>query len=93
MSDLNDQVCDNYFKREFTAVIQEPVDDDDTESLAGCMRQYQSVVNSMTMDSLRLDFFKGEQTVLSEGLDPVRKLYIQKCNENIQLKQQVKSLK
>lgn len=60
MSDLNDQVHNNYYKREFAAVIQEPVDDDDAESLAGCMRQYQSVVNSMTMDSLRLDFYKGE---------------------------------
>ena len=55
-SDLNDHASCTYYKREFAAVIEEPVDEVDTESIAGCMQQYQSVINSITMDSLRLDF-------------------------------------
>lgn len=85
-------MSNTYYKREFAAVIEEPVDEVDTDSIAGCMQQYQSVINSITMDSLRLDF-TNEQSFLSDGLDPIRKLYIEKCNENIQLKHQVKSLK
>ena len=44
------------------------------------------------MDSLKLDF-SAEQSNFSEGLDPLRKLYIDKCNEVIHLKSQVKHLK
>lgn len=91
-SDLNDQATTNYYKREFAAVIEEPVDEIDQQALAGCISQYQTVINSISMDSLKLDF-SAEQNYFSEGLDPLRKLYIDKCNEVIHLKQQVKHLK
>ena len=73
-------------------MIEEPVDEVDHEALAGCIHQYQSVINSISMDSLKLDF-SADQSNFSEGLDPLRKLYIDKCNEVLHLKQQVKHLK
>lgn len=96
LSDLHDKASSSYYKREFATIIEESIDDVENEGLAGCIDQYQSIVNSITMDSLKLDFTADQSTAvtnISEGLDPLRKLYIQKCNENIQLKHQVKMLK
>ena len=38
ISEPNGLVADNYFKREFVEVLEEPIDDVDTNSLEGCLR-------------------------------------------------------
>lgn len=65
---------------------------DDDEDIQSCLKRFDD-----TIDSLNVDHHYFANSIISNDpfscMDPVRKLYLDKCNENISLRQENHVLK